>query len=338
MKTRNKSTQLLIGVSTLVAVFSIHGSAFAVDDGARAYWKGRDGTQVVSFQYLNLDMQSSGSQQFDPAHFIYPDADVNADIAIASWARFITLFDRPSSVAVSIVGGSIDADVNVTSDFLPGQGVSESQSASGYGDPSVMLNVNLFGTPPLKSTVDLLNYEPTWTMDAQVMMAAPMGSYDKNSVVNMGLNRWYGRFALPLKYHFGAFTPGYRNSIELIPSVWLFADNDDFVGQNLENDPLWQLEGHLTHDFTANFYGSLDLLYRGGFQSTIDGAQAGDSLNIGDIGFSLNYQLNDNTSIRAGYSSNVFGDSDLETSMIRIAFVYGWHPTMENAKKLQQGH
>ncbi len=64
----------------------------------------------------------------------------------------------------------------------------------------------------------------------------------------------------------------------------------------------------------------------------------GDELDIGSVGFTLNYQLNDNAAIRAGYSSNVFGDSDLDTSMFRIQFVFGWNAAMENFKKLTGGH
>ncbi|MHC4355522.1 MAG: hypothetical protein ACYS0H_22710, partial [Planctomycetota bacterium] len=131
---------------------------------------------------------------------------------------------------------------------------------------------------------------------------------------------------------------GYRKSLEIIPSVWLFDDNDDFLGKRLENDPMWQLEAHLTSDFTPNFYGSLDALYRNGFQSEIDGVEAGDDLDVGSLGFTLNYQVSDNFAIRAGYSSNVFGDSDLDTSMLRIQFVFGWHQAMENFKKLTSEH
>jgi hypothetical protein len=40
----------------------------------------------------------------------------------------------------------------------------------------------------------------------------------------------------------------------------------------------------------------------------------------------------------ATYSSNVFGDSDLDNSIIRMQFVYAWHRDMENIKKLQSGH
>ena len=340
----NRYTRLPAFLATLAIILSFSVPVLAVDDGARAYWKGRDGTNVVSFQYLNLNMQASDTQQFDPALFIYPNADAEANVMIANYARHFTFFNRASSLAVNVAGGSVDIDVN-TSDVPPGflppgviPGDSLSQAASGYADPSVQFDVNLFGTSQLKSTVDLVNYEPTWTIDAAAMLAFPIGQYDSDKLVNMGQNRWYGRFAVPIKYHFGTFSPGYRSSFELTPSVWIFAENDDFVGQKLENDPLWQIEAHLTHDFTRTFYGSLDLLYRGGFQSEINGVEVGDKLDVGNLGFTLNYQATGNFAIRAGYSSNVFGDKDLNNSLIRIQIVYGWHRLMENMKKLQSGH
>ena len=343
MKSGNRHTQLWALLATLAVILLFNGPAFAVDDGARAYWKGRDGTNVISFQYLNLNMQASDTQQFDPGQYIYPNSDAEANIMIASWARHMTLFNRASSFSVNIAGGSVDLDVNagLPPQFLPpgvAPGSSFSQSASGYADPSVQLDVNLLGTPRLKGTADLLNYEPTWTLDAAVMLALPVGEYDDDKLVNMGLNRWYGRIAFPIKYHFGVFAPGYMSSFELTPSVWLFAENDDFVGQKLENDPMWQLEAHLTHDFTRSFFGSLDLLYRGGFQSEINGVEVGDEVDVGNLGFTLNFQATNNLTIRTSYSSNVFGDDDLDNSIIRIQFVYAWHRLMENMKKLKSGH
>lgn len=233
------------------------------------------------------------------------------------------------------VEGTVDVDVNtkVPLQFVPPgitPGTALNQSSSGFADPNAQLVVNLFGTKPLKSNVDLLNYEPTWTLDAAVMLAFPVGEYDDDKVVNLGLNRWWGRLALPIKYHFGVFAPGYMSSFELIPSVWIFEENDDFVGQKLENDPLWQFEAHLTHDFTRTFFGSLDLLYRSGFQSEINGVDVGDDLDVGNLGFTLNFQATDNLMIRTSFSSNVFGDNDIDNSILRLQFVYFWHTASEN--------
>ncbi len=343
MKTEKRHIRFPAFFAILAIILLLSGTALAVDDGARAYWKGRAGTHGVSFQHLRLDLDASDSQQFAPGQYVYANADIEGSIFIANYVRHMTLFNRPSSLSLAIAGGDINVDVNARAplQFVPPgitRGAAFSQSSTGFADPSAQLVVNLFGTPPLKANFDLLNYEPTWTLDAAVMLGVPVGEYNDNKLVNLGLNRWFGRIAFPIKYHFGVFTRGYMNSFELTPSVWLFAENDDFMGQKLENDPMWQLEAHLTNDFTPTFFGSLDLLYRSGFQSEIDGVEVGDELDIGNLGFTLNYQVTDNLSIRTGFSSNVFGDDDLDNSMVRLQLVYAWHRDMENIKKLRQGH
>jgi hypothetical protein len=340
MKEVNCATRFLAVVASTLAIALISGPANAQDDGARTYWKGRASTNAMSFQYLNMSLQASDTVQFDPSHFIYPGADAGADIFVLSWARHMTLFDRPSILSANLVGGSVDVDFDTTITppaFLPPgapPSASFKESASGYADPSFQLDVNLFGTPKLPAIFSYMNYEPTWTLDAAFMLGVPLGQYDDDKIVNLGLNRFYGRLAFPFKYHFGVFTPGYRSSIELVPSVWIFGENDDFVGQKLKNDPLLQLEAHWTQDFTRHFFGSLDLLYRNGFQSQIDGVDLGEDVEIGEFGFTLNYQVTDNVTIRTGFSSNVFGDSDIDTSMIRLQFVYAWDRAIENLKKL----
>ena len=323
-----------------VFCLSISGQAIAVDDGARAYWKMRDGSHVVSAQYLSLDLQATGAQSFDPASFIYPNADTEANIILLSYAYHTTLFGRPSSFAVNLVGGSAEASMNTLLapvPFLPpgvAPGAAFSQSTSGFGDPTVQLDVNLFGTPPLVSNVDLLNYEPSFTIDAALLLAAPIGEYSNSKLVNLGLNRFYGRIALPMKLHLGAFARGYMTSVEVIPSVWLFDDNKNFLGQSLENDPLWQIEGHVTRDFTRTLSGSLDILYRHGFQSKINGVQVGEILKVGDVGLSLTYQVTDNIALRSSFSTILFGNSDIDNSIVRLQLIYGWHRLNENAKKL----
>jgi len=343
MKKEKKYTHLLFSFVILVIAFFSGGPALAIDDGARAYWKGRDGTQGVSYQHLRLDADNSNSEQFDPVQHIYPNAGIEANLSILTWAHHLTLFNRASFFSFNLIGGNVDADINVNATpaaFLPPETDASSsltQSSSGFADPSAQFVVNLFGTSQLKGTDDLLNYEPKWTLDIAGMLALPAGEYDNKKLVNLGLNRWYGRVAVPFKYHFGPFTRGYMTSLEFIPSIWLFDKNDDFVvGHKLENDPLLQLEGHLTHDFTPTFFASLDLLYRGGFQSEIDGTEAGDELDIGTIGFTLSCQVTDNITLRTGYSSNVFGSDDLDTSLIRLQLIYAWHKISENEKKLRR--
>lgn len=330
-------------LATIIIIFLFSFTLFAQDDGARSYWNGRAGTNVISFQYMPLHLGATNSMAFAPGQFIYPNAETDVNIVFATWARHFTLFNRPSAIAVNVLGGSVvvDASSKLPTDFVPGDvepGVAFSQSSSGYSDPNMQLVINLIGTPPLRSGVDMLNYEPTFSIDLATMVAFPVGNYDAKKLVNIGLNRWYGRIALPMKYHFGVFSPGYMSSFELTPAVWLFAENGDFMGHKLENKPLWSVEAHLTHDFAPSLFGSFDMLYQKGFESELDGNDVGEKLELGHLGISLNYQITDNVTIRTGYSSNVFGDKNLETSAIRLQFVYAWHSANENMKKLLQGH
>jgi hypothetical protein len=290
-------------------------------------------------------VEASGSRVFAPGQLVYPDANVDAHLIMATYGYHFTapMLNRPSMASVNVLGGSIDADVatNIPPALLPPgvpPGTSFSESSSGFSDPNAQVVINVFGTPPLRSGVDLLNYEPSWTADIAGLVAFPIGSYDDKNLVNIGQNRWYGRLALPLKYHLRVFSPGLMSSVELIPSVWLFGENDDFLGQKLENDPLWSIEAHYTHDFTPSFYGSLDLLYQSGFRSELNGVDVGSKLEIGNIGFSLNYFVSDNAGIRTSLSSNLFGNNGLDTFFARIQFVYAWHPASENMKRLRQGH
>ena len=328
----------------IMTILPISSSVFAQDDGARAYWNTRENTNIFSFQYLSMNLDASDALVFAPGQYIYPNAKVNADVSMGTWAHHLAVFKRPSVVAVNVVGGNVGAEMSIDDlppEFLPpgtGVGSSFSESSSGFGDPSVAFVTNLIGTPRLKSTVDLLNYEPGFSMDLALLVSVPIGVYENDKLVNLGLNRWFGRIALPLKYHFGVFSPGYMSSFEITPSVYLFGDNDDFNGgHTLKNEPIWQIESHLTHDFSRKFFGSIDLLYQNGFQSEVDGTEFGEKLEIGSLGFSMNYEIQDNIMIRTSYNSNVFGDDNLKTSVIRLQFVYSWNKATENFKKLSGG-
>ena len=61
--------------------------------------------------------------------------------------------------------------------------------------------------------------------------------------------------------------------LEVFPSVSFFQDNDEPTGGATlkEQDPLFQLESHLSHNFHPKFWMSADLRYFGGGETTTDG-------------------------------------------------------------------
>ena len=332
MNLKARSTSMLIWFTTWCASMAFYGTAQAQDDGARAYWKALEGTNVVSFQYLRFNADTD-TAIYDPTHGIYPDSETNANFFLLSYGRHIDFFGRSATAGAAIYGGDIDTEFK-GDPFDPTSTTRFRQTNNGFGDPSVQLTVNLYGAPTMENFYDVMNYEPKFTVDLGGMLAFPIGEYDENKAVNIGLNRWSGRLSLPMVGYFGSYAPLYRTSLEVTPSVYFFSKNDDFLGQDLENDPLFQLEIHLTHDITRSLVGSIDFMFRKGMESEIDGNKTGDDLDIKTLGFSLDYALNDNFGIRVSYHSNFIDDDDLSADMMRIQFHYGWNVLVENVKML----
>jgi hypothetical protein len=211
-----------------------------------------------------------------------------------------------------------------------------SETARGFGDPTVELDVNLIGPPAQRNLVDALRYEPGFSLDLIVDLAVPIGEYDDSRPLNLGQNRWYGRVGAPVVWQLGAWVPGRRTTLELLPAVWLFGENDDYVGQTLETDPLFQLDAHLTRDFVERLWGSLDGSWYQGGQASLDGVE-GEALDNLAFGLTLGYQVNDNLGLTVGYKSTVADGApgDLQMDGFMVSLVAGWHPIVEGARRLK---
>jgi len=292
----------------------------------RFYWKSLAGGNAVPVIYQSL---SGNANPMDPADLVSPDASVDANVAMVGYAKMLPLFDRTLTLAVLETVGRISGETTVA-------GRSYSQSANGFGDPTLEVGYNLIGPKAIMNIPDMLRYEPKFSLDLIVDVVFPIGEYDSDQALNLGMNRWYGRVGAPIVWQIGPWVPGRRTTFEVFPSVWFFSDNNDYVGQTLSTDPKFQLEAHLTRDFTETFWGSLDTTYLAGGKSTISGV-SGDSLNSLGVGFTLGYQINDNLSLTAGYIATV-NDSkptDLKMDGFRISLTYGWHKLVQGMNRLK---
>jgi hypothetical protein len=292
----------------------------------RFYWKSLSGANAVPMIYQSL---SGNANPIDPAYVVSADADVEANVVVAGYAKMLPLFDRTLTLAILEPMGRISGEATVF-------GRTYDQDATGFGDPMIEAGINLIGPKAMRTIPDLLRYEPKLSLDLIVDLAFPIGEYDDDQPLNLGQNRWYGRVGAPVVWQIGSWVPGRRTTFEVLPSVWFFSDNDDYVGHTLSTDPMFQVEAHLTRDFTEHFWGSLDSTYIAGGKSSVDGVE-GDSLSNLGVGVTLGYQINDNISLTAGYMATV-NDSDpedLEMDGFRISFTYGWHKIVEGQKRLK---
>ena len=299
--------------------------ARAQGDGPRSYWKGLSGTNVVPVIYTTV---SGNTNPFDPSHTVLADSNFDASLMLAGYAKALAVSGRAATVSVLFPMGSLSGQAVV-------DGKAATQSAGGFGDPMLQVGMNLVGPKAMKSIPDVLRYEPGLSIDVIGSLAVPIGEYNNAQPLNIGQNRWYGRIGAPVVWQLGSWAPERRTTLEFLPAVWLFGPNNDFVGKTMSTDALFQLEGHLTHNFSKGFWASLDAAWYSGGKATIDGV-AGSKLSNAGLSFTAGYQLNDNAQLTVGYGSTL-GDnspSDLRLSQFRVTLIYGWHPLVEGVKRL----
>jgi hypothetical protein len=293
---------------------------------ARFYWKSLAGGNAVPVIGMSM---SGNTNPLDPSHRVSPGASIDAEVAIAGYAHTFAVGDRAATAALLVPMGRISGDVTVS-------GRTYSQTASGFGDPMLEFGINVIGPKVQKNIPDVLRYEPGFSLDIIGDLAFPIGDYDASQPLNLGQNRWYGRLGAPIVAQRGQWVPGRRTTLEFLPAVWMFGTNDNYVGQTLKTDPMFQLDAHLTRDFTEHFWGSLDGVWYKGGGSTLNGVPGGKLNNVG-VGFTLGYQINDNIQLTFGYKSTVNDSApgDLKLDQFMVSFVFGWHPLVEGMKRLK---
>ena len=292
----------------------------------RTYWKTLSDAEAVPVIYESI---SGNTNPFDPAHTVTPGANFDATMALAGYIRTFSLFDRAAMAAVFVPMGRISGETTVA-------GRTFNQSANGFGDPMIEFNINLLGPPAQKKLPDAMRYEPGFSVDLLADLALPIGEYNSGQILNIGQNRWYGRLGAPVIWQLGPWVPGRRTTLELLPAVWLFGTNNNYVGQTMKTDPLYQLDAHLTRDLTEHFWGAIDGAWFNGGKASINGV-AGEKLNSLLFGLTLGYTINDNLNLTFGYKSTVNDSApgDLRMDNFMVTLVFGWHPLVEGLQRLK---
>ena len=322
---RKRSGVVRLALASALALGALAAVPASAQMPARFYWKTLSGANAVPLIFNSI---SGNTNPFDPAHTPVPGSTFDGTIALAGYAHTFTLFDRAAMVAVLLEMGRLSGEVAEA-------GRTISSSARGFGDPTVEFDVNLIGPKAQKNLADLTPYQPGFSLDFIADLVVPIGEYDDDRALNLGQNRWCGRLGFPVVWQFGPWVPGRRTTLELLPAVWLFGPNDDFVGTTLETAPLFQVDAHLTRDFTNRFWASLDGVWYTGGAATIHGVE-GEKLNNLGVGLTLGYQINESLGVTFGYKSTI-GDQapgDLQMDGFMVSVVYGWHSIIEGVRRL----
>jgi hypothetical protein len=262
------ATLALVGLVCLLPA-----EAEAQGDGPRVHLPAPAGMNALSLTYMDLASNMNFTQDI-----LIEDAAIESDVTALNYNRFFSLGGRFAEIWVAPIWGTVRGSIQVGDDpppiipFPPGASL-EVPSVSGLADPYVALKVGLLGAPALPPE-QFIQHKQSFQIHALVGAFLPLGKYDGDRLLNLGTNRWTFRLGLPIG------NPAKQTYWEIVPSINLFTDNDDpFGADRREQDLLGVLETHLSHNFTKELWGSADLRYQHGGETTTDGVPDDNRLN-----------------------------------------------------------
>jgi hypothetical protein len=136
----------------------------------------------------------------------------------------------------------------------------------GFTDPSFTFHANFFGAPALRLE-DYPRAVPQTYSSFHLTVNPPLGSYDKNSTVNAGANRWAFTPVVNLD-----ITPDKGVSwIDLYAGGRFVTDNHAFQGNNvLSQSALAVLTAHYSHNIGKRTWASIGVHYDNGGKAYIN--------------------------------------------------------------------
>jgi hypothetical protein len=286
----------------VVAAFSAFTStvAYAQQDGARGYTLGPEGVQAI----LLIGTYTSANQT-TPNAPVGVGSDISSNVTAIQYVVPLNLSGRSAAIFPVLPIGTISGSVE-------SGGTTVANGSSGLGDFVVGGFVGLVGMPALPPE-KYVAYEPGFSLAALAVVMAPTGEYDPTKIFNLGTNRWTFRAGLPMYYALGqSYVDPHLTTFELKPTLTFYTANDDPYGADRQTqDPLFELEGHVTRNLNSKFWVAADAMYQYGSGTSTDGA--GDdntrmNLNIGaTVGASINASMQLRVSYAHSIAHNDFG-------------------------------
>lgn len=284
---------------------------FVTDLGAqelepRAYWVTPSDLNLVFVSYVYLN----GPYTLDPVLPAY-DVKSSSHVGVLGYYRAFNLLGRSANFTLSQ-----GYTVGTFAGELPGD--NDSLRISGVTDGSFRFAVNLKGGPAM-SPKGLMEFRasPKTLIGTSIRVVAPTGQYHSDRAVNPGLNRW------AIKPQLGTVFPlKPRWLLELNLGVWLFAENEDFLGAPLVQDPLASAELNFVHRIRPALWAAFNInyFYGGTVTESVFGEYGRQSnsriggtiaVPIGSSGHALKFQVftglitafgGDATTLLAGYA------------------------------------
>ena len=253
---------------------------------------------------------SEGNVTFDPSVPIM-NGKLTTDSTVLAYARSLDLWGKSGKLDIIIPEVWLSGTAKV-------QGQTRSRAVFGLADPIFRFYVNLFGAPSL-SLKEFTGYKQDTIVGMSLAVSAPVGQYDSQKLVNIGTNRWSFKSEIGISKVFGPLT------VELAAGAYFFTDNNQpFRGNNLQQAPIYALQGHLIHSFGRGIWGALDAIYYFGGQTTLDGVTSDNSQENWRFGATFTFPFDRKNSVKLYANTGVYSRTQSNFNLIGISWQYSW--------------
>ena len=301
---RNGGRAKLIGRVVVVVCLISKAEAQELEPGA--YWPIPAGLNILTVS----NSFNWGDVAFDPAAPI-DEASSRINTTAVSVTRAFSFAGRSAnaSAVLPVVGGRMEGL------FL---GQPAEAERFGVGDPRFRLAVNLHGAPAMTPQA-YVAYRQGTIVGVSLSVVPPLGQYDSARLFNIGTNRWSFKPELGLSKTFDRWV------VEMMAGMWLFTDNDDFVGgRTREQDPITAVQVHVTYRFRRNVWLAADANYFTGGRTTLSGVRNVDLQRNSRIGATFSSALDNHQAIRMSVSQGAYTTIGADFLSLAVAYNYAW--------------
>jgi hypothetical protein len=192
----------------------------------------------------------------------------------------------------------------------------------GLSDMRLRMSWLVRGAPAF--TVAELAKAPRRTiLGVSLNVAAPVGQYDPEKLINLGTNRW------GFRPEFAVSRPvGERWLIDAYAGLWLFTpNNESYPGaQTKTQAPMGSFQTHLSYNFQRQLWAAFDLTYYVGGRTTVDGVSTEDMQSNVRAGFTVALPVGQRHSIKIAVSRGAIVRMGADFTTYSLAWQSAWAP------------
>ena len=271
-----------------------------------AYWPIPTGLNIVTV----VNNFNWGDVAFDPSAPI-DEASATINTWALSFTRAFSLAGRSANAGVAwpVIGGHVEGL------YL---GEPAEVGRFGQGDPRLRLAVNLHGAPAM-TPQSFASYRQRTIVGVSITAVPPLGQYDRTKLINLGNNRWSFRPEVGVSRAYGQWV------VETMAGVWLFTDNQDFIGgRTREQDSIAAMQIHVTRRFNRTMWLAADANYFTGGRTTIGGKQNLDLQRNSRIGATFSAAFSPQQAIRVSVSQGAYTTIGGDFTSVAVGYNYAW--------------